>query len=63
MDELAALVKTQKEFRECSIMETWFHCCFSDFSTAVPGFITIQVDRDVERSSKFVSEKWCNLVT
>lgn len=33
MDELATLVKTQREFRECSVMflaETWLHSCTPD---------------------------------
>lgn len=33
MDELATLVKTQREFRECCVMcftETWLHSCIPD---------------------------------
>ena len=70
-DELVALIKTQKEYRECSVlcfMETWLYSHFLDHSVVVPSFSTVRMDRDVTSSGKkkgggialYVSEKWCN---
>ena len=71
MDELAVLIKTQREHRECSVLcftETWLHSHIPDHSVAVPGFSTVWADRDVISSGKkkgggiavYVSERWCN---
>ncbi|KAK0135139.1 putative RNA-directed DNA polymerase from transposon X-element [Merluccius polli] len=70
-DELAALVKTQREYRECSIFcftETWLHLRIPDSSVEIPGFSLVRGDRDFEKSRKkkggglavYVSERWCN---
>lgn len=48
MDELGELIKTQREYHECSLMcftETWLH--FPDHSVTKRGFRTFMVDRDV----------------
>lgn len=72
MDEPAAPVNTQKEFRKCSAMcftETWFHLGFSGFQCCYT-FLQENTSRDVERSRKkekergiapLIHEKWCNL--
>ena len=70
-DKLAALIKTQREYRECSVLcfrETWLHSHIPDHSVAVPGFNTVRVDRDVISSGQkkgggivmYVSERRCN---
>lgn len=70
-DELAALVKTQREYRECSIFcfsETWLHSHIPDSSVEVPGYSLVRGDRDFSSSKKkkggglalYVSERWCN---
>ncbi|KAK0155060.1 hypothetical protein N1851_002626 [Merluccius polli] len=67
MDELSALVKTQREYRECSLFcfsETWLHSHIPDSSVEVP----VRGDRDCSKSRKkkggglalYVSERWCN---
>ena len=66
-----ALVKTERVFRECSLMcftETWLHADFPDHSASMPGFRTVRADRDVTLSGKkrgggiavYVNERWCN---
>ena len=71
MDELAALVMTQREYRECNIFcfsETWLHSHTPDNSAEVPGYSLVQGDRDCLKSWKkkggrlalYVSERWCN---
>ena len=55
MDELGTLIKTQREYRECSIlcfMETWLHLHFLDHSAAVHGFRTVWADRDIIRRGR-----------
>ncbi|XP_075955445.1 uncharacterized protein LOC142957475 [Anarhichas minor] len=70
-DELGALVKPERDFRECSVMcftETWLHADFPDHSASVPGFRTVRADRDVVQSGKkrgggiavYVNERWRN---
>ena len=70
-DELAALIKTQREFGESSLLcftETWLHSHIPDHSVAAPGFLTVRADRDFNVSGKkkgggiamYVSERWCN---
>lgn len=70
-EKLFALIQTQREYRESSLMcftETWLHTDFPDHSNSVPGFTLIQVDRDAKLSGKrkdrgiavFIIESWCN---
>lgn len=65
------LVRTLKEYAVSSIVcstETWLHANFPDHSASIPGFKTLQADRDTLRSGKkkggriavFVNERWCN---
>ena len=45
-DKLAALIKSQREYHECSVlcfMETWLHSHIPHHSVAVPGFSTVRV--------------------
>lgn len=71
MDELEALTRTRREYRECSIMcfcETWLHEQTPDSAVALPGFHTIRADRDTTMSGKskggglavLVNSRWCN---
>ena len=49
-DELAMLIKAQREYRESSglcFTETWLHTHIPDNSVAVPIFSTVGADRDV----------------
>lgn len=53
MDELAALVKTQREYRENSVlcfMETWLQ---EDIPESVDGFQTVWADKDCSESDKY----------
>ena len=70
-DELEILVKTQKVYRECSLMcftETWLNPNISDSCVELPGFTLIRMDRDTKASGKkkggglalFVNQRWCN---
>lgn len=70
-DELETLVKTQKVYRECSLMcftETWLNQNIPDSIVDVPGFTLIRSDRDAEASGKkkggglalFVNQRWCD---
>ena len=70
MDELSALVKTQREYRECSLFcfsETWLHSHIPDSSVEVPGYSLIRGDRDCSKSRKkkggglalYVKERLC----
>lgn len=55
MDELTALVQSQKEYRECSLIcftETWLHQDVPDENTTIKGFHTVRVDRDSVQSGK-----------
>ena len=69
--KLAMLIKSQREYHECSVLcftETWLHSHIPDDSLAGPGFSTVRADRDVINSGKktgggialYVSERWCN---
>ncbi|XP_030641381.1 protein NLRC3-like [Chanos chanos] len=52
-DELTALVRSQREFRESSIMcftEIWLHEDIPDYNSTVTGFETIRADRDRKKS-------------
>lgn len=49
--ELAALIKSQREYRVCSVLcytESWLH----SHIPVVPGFSTVREDRDVISSGK-----------
>ncbi|KAF0032210.1 hypothetical protein F2P81_014500 [Scophthalmus maximus] len=70
-DELAALVRTDRTFRECSLLclsETWLTQNTQDANVDLPGFTTVRVDRDCGRSGKskggglplFINNRWCN---
>ena len=70
-DELTVLIKTQREYCECSVLcftETWLHSHIPDHCVAVLGFSTVRADRDVISSGKkkggrialYVSERWCD---
>lgn len=73
MDELSALIRTQREYRECSVLcftETWLHEDIPECSNAsIPGFQSGRSDRDrdwVVRNKGggvmlFVNNRWCNL--
>ncbi|KAK0147903.1 hypothetical protein N1851_012364 [Merluccius polli] len=55
MDKLSALVKTQREYRECSIFcfsETWLHSHIPDSSVEVPSYSLIRGERDCSKSRK-----------
>lgn len=67
-DKLWALMKHQREYRECSMlsfMQTWLH---PDHSATVPGFFTVRANIDSKLSGRkkggwsavFVNERWCN---
>ena len=70
-DKLTAPVKTQREYRQCSIFyfsETCLHSQIPDNSVEVPGYSLVRGDRDCLNSWKkkggrlalYVSERWCN---
>ncbi|TWW53288.1 hypothetical protein D4764_0092150 [Takifugu flavidus] len=71
MDELEALTRTQREFREASIMcftETWLHGLIPDSNVTIAGFTTVRADRDTTAAGKkkggglavFLSNRWCS---
>jgi len=70
-DKLKALVKTQREYCDCSIFcfsETWLHSHIPDYCLEVPGYSLVWRDRDLSKSRKkkgggialYVSERWGN---
>ena len=70
-DELAALIKSQRQYHKCSVLcftEIWLHSHIPDHSVAFPGFSTGWADRNVTSSGKkkgggialYMSERWCN---
>ncbi|XP_078802582.1 uncharacterized protein LOC144991990 [Oryzias latipes] len=70
MDELGALVRTQREYREASVMcftETWLHELTPDANVTITGFHTVRADRDTTASGKkkggglalLVNKRWC----
>ena len=70
-DELAALTRLQREYRECSLLhftETWLTEQTPDSLVQLNGFHLIRADRDTRESGKkkgggvamFVNNKWCN---
>lgn len=71
MDELASLVRTEKLYRECSVMaltETWLNEHTPDAIIELPGFTLVWADRDARSSGKnkgaglvlYVNNRWCN---
>ena len=71
VDELRGLIKTQRIYRESSLIiltETWLTSLQPDTSAEVPGFSLVRADRDlkVTRKSKggglllYVNSRWCN---
>lgn len=55
MEELEALVKTQRDYKECSIMcftESWLHKQKPDSNVTIPGFHTVRPDRDTTANDK-----------
>ena len=70
-DELSALVRNDRSFREISLIclsETWLNKDISDDIIGLPGFTVVRADRDTERSGKtkggglalFINNRWCN---
>ncbi|XP_025758196.1 uncharacterized protein LOC112843545 [Oreochromis niloticus] len=71
IDELSVLVRSQREYRECSLMcftESWMHQNIPDDNASMEGFHTVRADRDSITSGKrkggglavFVNNRWCN---
>ncbi|XP_053493480.1 uncharacterized protein LOC128615428 [Ictalurus furcatus] len=71
MEELTALTRLQREYRECSIMcftKTWLNDLSTDSLVTLDGFQLVRADRKAKESSKrkgggiamFVNERWCN---
>ncbi|KAI4881116.1 hypothetical protein NFI96_026359, partial [Prochilodus magdalenae] len=70
MDELTALTRHQREYRECSVMvftETWLTTLTPDTLVSLDGFHLIRADRMVESGKRkggglavFVNDRWCN---
>lgn len=55
VDELESLIRTQREYRESSIMcftETWLHEQIPDSNITIPDFQTLQADRDTTATNK-----------
>ncbi|XP_070776873.1 MAX dimerization protein MGA a [Enoplosus armatus] len=60
MDELAALTRHQREYRECSIMVftvTWLTQLIPDTNATLDGFQLLQADRT---KKSCVNDRWCN---
>lgn len=71
MDELAGLVRTQRVYRESSVLcltETWLHEDTPNSNVTVDGFLTVRADRTHRESGRrkggglaiLVNNKWCN---
>ncbi|XP_065817350.1 uncharacterized protein [Labrus bergylta] len=71
MEELTALTRLQREYRECSIMqftETWLNELTPDTLVTLDGFHLVRADRSARESGKkkgggiamYVNERWCN---
>jgi hypothetical protein len=55
VDQLGALIRSQREYRECSLMcftETWMQENIPDANTTMNGFMTVQADQDHRLSGK-----------
>ncbi|XP_016522199.1 uncharacterized protein LOC107834813 [Poecilia formosa] len=70
-NELTALVRTQEDYRVCSIFcftETWLHALVPDKTVEIPGYSLVWEDRDFSKSGKkkgggialSLSQRWCN---
>ncbi|KAI3367057.1 hypothetical protein L3Q82_009688 [Scortum barcoo] len=60
MDELAALTRHQREYRECSLLlftETWLTALTPDTAAELDGFKLLRVDRSKESASPAL-KKW-----
>lgn len=71
MNELTGLARSQREFRECSLMcftETWLNSDIPDHNVSIDGFQIVRADRDCNKSGKrkggglavLVNNRWCN---
>lgn len=71
VDELAGLMKTQKFYRESSLIvltETWLTSYIPDANVELSGFMAVRADRDTKTSSKskggglilYTNNRWCN---
>lgn len=70
VDELAALTRHQRSYRECSLMcftESWLTALTPDSHINMDGFHLIRADRTTESGKKrggglavFVNDRWCN---
>ncbi|KAI3371035.1 hypothetical protein L3Q82_023514, partial [Scortum barcoo] len=70
MDELAALTRHQREYRECSLLlftETWLTALTPDSAAELDGFTLLRADRSKESGKRkggglavFVNDRWCN---
>ena len=68
-DELAALTRHQRDFRECSLLcftETWLTEKTPDSVVSMEGFKMVRADRNVAGKRRgggvavFVNERWCD---
>ncbi|KAI3375834.1 hypothetical protein L3Q82_004108 [Scortum barcoo] len=69
MDELAALTRHQREYRECSLLlftETWLTALTPDTAAELDGFTLLRADRSKESGKRkggglavFVNDRWC----
>lgn len=71
IDELAALTRNVKTFRECSLLcftETWLTASIPDANVELPDFSAVRADRDTRACGKrkgggltlYVNKRWCN---
>lgn len=70
MDELAALTRHERDFREASLMlftESWLTALTPDAVVELDGFQIIRADRTLESGKRkggglavFVNDRWCN---
>lgn len=71
MEELTALTRLQREYRQCSIMcftESWLNELTPDSHVSLDGFQIVRADRKAKESGKkkgggiamFVNNRWCN---
>ncbi|TWW68811.1 hypothetical protein D4764_19G0006090 [Takifugu flavidus] len=63
MDELEALTRTPREYREASIMcftETWLHGLMPDSNVTIAGFTTAAGKKKGGGLTVFVSNRWCS---
>ncbi|TWW61350.1 hypothetical protein D4764_05G0014400 [Takifugu flavidus] len=70
MDELAALTRHQREYRESSLLlftETWLTALTPDTAAQLEGFTLLRADRSRESGKRkggglavFVNDRWCN---